>query len=71
MYEAIGRISGNNHGWTTVQELWLRARKREGIQPNRGVPVLSRSNVNQASPPWFEEGSGMRRQLADDGTWCG
>ena len=71
MYEAIGRISGNNHGWTTVQELWLRARKREGIQPNRGVPLLPPSNVNQASAPWLEQGSGMRRQLADDGAWCG
>jgi hypothetical protein len=71
MYEAIGRLSGNNHGWTTVQELWLRARKREGIRPNRGVPVLQSSIVNQASTPWLEEGSGMRRQLADDGAWCG
>ena len=71
MYQAIGKLTGNNHSWTTVQELWLRARKREGNSPNRGVPVLSPSNVNQASTPWLEEGSGTRRQLADDGAWCG
>jgi putative hemolysin len=69
MYHAIGRISGNNHGWTTVQELWLRARKREGIQPNRGVPVLPFA-VTQASAPWLKE-DGTRRQLEADGAWAG
>jgi hypothetical protein len=69
MYHAIGRISGNNHGWTTVQELWLRARKREGIQPNHGVAVLQ-SSVTQASAPWLRE-DGKRRQMEEDGAWTG
>jgi hypothetical protein len=50
---------------------WCHGRTYRQTGAGSGVPVLQSSNVNQASAPWLEEGSGMRRQLADDGVWCG
>jgi hypothetical protein len=69
IYQVIGKLTGDTHAWAIVQTLMLRARKREGIQPNRGVPVLQ-SSIAQSSAPWLRE-DGKRRQMEEDGAWTG
>jgi hypothetical protein len=69
IYQVIGKLTGDTHAWAIVQTLMLRARKREGIQPNHGVAVLQ-SSVTQASAPWLRE-DGRRRQMEEDGAWTG
>jgi hypothetical protein len=69
IYQAIGKLTGDNHAWAIVQTLMLRARTREGKRPNHGVAVLQ-SSVTQASAPWLRE-DGTRRQMEEDGAWTG
>jgi hypothetical protein len=72
LYAELERLTGRAGLWDVVQKLWLAARRREGIQPLTGVPLPTLSTQsNRATFPWLGDGSGMRRQLADDGCWTG
>jgi hypothetical protein len=72
LYGELERLTGRFGLWDVVQKLMLEARRREGIRPNTGVPLPTLpTQGNRAAFPWLEEGSGTRRQPADDGAWCG